>query len=614
MTRRVRCDLNKPICNNCKKGDRDCHFTDDLKFQDEGAKLRKRYAKKSTAEQDHPEPAPFIIENFTISSSSESPDSAPLSEIGEAPDFAWAGAEWPPSTGESRMQGLNNGFSTIPNRNAFFSLLESTKMLAYDDDDMLDEFSDREYPFSVMRHERLGLESSFDTITLNSILISPGLAQEQMLNFFHESLTPKNQLVRVPLPLRSHGRWLGHLPSLTGRNYLLDTAVRAVSLAHMGKLYGSEVFLNESRPYYGKAIRLLNSTLSDSNKGMASETLSATMLLSFYEMFASHSNDSWIKHAGGAGALMKMRGAQRHRYGFDREIFLACRHSIIIESLHKDEPCFLNEPEWLQVSRDIFRDMSVGVDNEDSLELFRLAETFYEEMLKIPEQLYDARNFRIAYKRAQPRFPTTVLFKQELVRRIVTTRANFKSFFAKFEGCLMKLDYGWTSYSSDDPVITRFYQFPNVFVASTCTGYWTVLVMLNFMLMELQKATAPEKENLYKLENKETALDICRSTPYMLTSSFLGPFFCIFGLRICLVAFENAQERDWVMKKLFEIGETHMAMAAHIPGHAPGAGMPRVRASLKEAGKVEEMEQANTNPEWAQPTSSEYLDIKDRTG
>lgn len=48
----------------------------------------------------------------------------------------------------------------------------------------------------------------------------------------------------------------------------------------------------------------------------------------------------------------------------------------------------------------------------------------------------------------------------------------------------------------------------------------------------------------------------------MLSSSFLGPFFIIFGLRISLTALQDKDERDWVVAKLFEIGDTHMAMAS----------------------------------------------------
>ncbi len=97
----------------------------------------------------------------------------------------------------------------------------------------------------------------------------------------------------------------------------------------------------------------------------------------------------------------------------------------------------------------------------------------------------------------------------------------------------------------------------------------------------------------------------------MLTSSFLGPFFCIFGLRVCLVAMESPEERDWVVRKLFEIGETHMAMASHIPGHSPGDAMPRVRRSLTQASKIEEIEHAIGGSELQLPTGGEYLGINE---
>jgi len=38
---------------------------------------------------------------------------------------------------------------------------------------------------------------------------------------------------------------------------------------------------------------------------------------------------SWIKHAGGVGQLMQLRGAHRHREGFDYVMFLAFRGIIV---------------------------------------------------------------------------------------------------------------------------------------------------------------------------------------------------------------------------------------------------------------------------------------------
>ena len=565
VQRRVRCDLARPICNNCKKGNRPCPgYDSDLKFQDEGERLRKRFAKKDS-EAREVTPTPSVTDSINGSSSTESSESTSWPEL----------REW------GRDSSLNSGV-VIPNRNAFFSFLEANKSSR--------QLICETMPLSIGRWGDEGKAVDFNDadqlFQIDSVLLSPSLMQQQLLHQFESSLIPKGpQHTALPQQLRSHGRWLSYLPPLTGRNNLLDTAVRAVCLAHMSRSQGSDMFLRESRPYYGKAIRMLNSTLSDEEDGMSSETLSATIMLSFYEMFASDSNDSWIRHAGGAGALMRARGPDRHRYGFDREIFLAFRHTIVIEAFQKDEHCFLSSPEWRALSRDVHEDIRSSGINLGHMELFDLAEIFYEEMLLIPSILHDSRHFKEAFKKeqGQDRLRQRLELHQSLIQRCNQSRAGLKGFYAKFRGCLVRIGFDITSMVDHDPVVPIHYTYPNVFVASTCTGLWTVLIVLNFVLMELERSL-PGKVALYKVENRECGLEICRSSNYSLTSSFLGPFFIIHGLRVCLLAFEQPDERDWVITKLFEIGESHMAMAAHIPGFHPGDGMPAVRAGMASLG------------------------------
>ena len=560
VQRRVRCDLTRPTCNNCKKGNRPCPgYDSDLKFQDEGERLRKRFAKK---EQKDPETAPAVsaFDSVTTSSSSGSTDSTPLLNIEDL------GRE-PPDPPEQLV--------LVPHRNTFFAFLEAQKNFQTLD---LADISLGSGRWGDDGHT-IDFDDPDHLVKIDSILLSPSLVQQQLLHQLHASLTPSSQSTALPPQLRNHGRWLSYLPPLTGRNRLLDTAVRAVSLAHLARLHTSDVLLNESRPYYGKAIRLLNSALSDEDAGMASETLSATILLSFYEMFASDSNEAWIRHAGGAGALMRMRGPERHRYGFDREIFLAFRHTVVIESFEKDEHCFLSESEWRALSRDVHEDIRSSGINADQMELFDLTEEFYEEMLLLPAILSDSKHFKDAFEKSRDQFRNMADYKNNLIQRCYQSRAGLKGFYAKFRVCLVKLGYDLRSVVSQDPVVPIYYNYSNVFVASTCTGLWTVLIILNFILLELERSN-PGKVALYKVENRDCGFEICRSTSYLLTSSFLGPFFLIHGLRTCLLAFEQPDERDWVISKLFEIGQTHMAMASHIPGFHPGDGMPRVRAVL----------------------------------
>ena len=475
----------------------------------------------------------------------------------------------------------------MPHRNTFFAFLEGNKYvdIAEVDETALGPSTTLMHGYgttgNALMDEELGI--------ISPMMFSPNATQEQMLQLFKSSLAPAMQRMQVPLPLRAHGNWLQFLPPLTGSNLLLDTAVRAVGLAHVGTLHGSDRFLAEARPYYGSALRMLNSAIQDVDTGMSNETLSATMLLSFYEMFAGENNDSWIRHAGGAGALMKIRGPNRHRYGFEREIFMAYRHTIIIEALHKDEACFLKEPEWLQLARDIHEDMRKTDIAAAHMDLFDLAERFYELMLDMPTLMYEARNLRIAKEEQKDKFATTKAFKDDLLHRSHECRSALKTFFTQFEHCLARIGYVWTSYVSGDHVVPIYYDFPNVFISSTCNGYWTVLLVLNGMLMELERSSSSDRVEMYRVECHDLATEICRATAYQLTSSFIGPFFTTFALRACIPFLRESEARTWVIEKLFEIGSTHMSMAKHIPGFAPGAGLPRVRAELAATARLEEL-------------------------
>ncbi len=46
-------------------------------------------------------------------------------------------------------------------------------------------------------------------------------------------------------------------------------------------------------------------------------------------MYMRTENNSWVRHAGGAGRLMQIRGAHRHREGFDHIMFMGYRGIIV---------------------------------------------------------------------------------------------------------------------------------------------------------------------------------------------------------------------------------------------------------------------------------------------
>ncbi|KIV92730.1 hypothetical protein PV10_04001 [Exophiala mesophila] len=546
VQRRVRCDLTRPICKNCAKGNRPCPGYDaDLRIHDEGSKLRKRFGQHneslSKTDVDTSSPA--------TSTSSNSQSTDPLTDemevVAQVPS-----SDWQTSTDFNSSNATFGMFQYEFSPDAQLPLRPAATATAM-----------ATTSNSLLAGGSINFDKSL-AVTVDHGVVSPYLLQEQLLHTFCSGITSQGTSI-LPPAMQNHSRWLTQLPDHFG-SQLLDSAVRAVSMIHIAQTNNSEVFAHESRQFYGAALRLLNKTLTDQSKGMATETLSATVLLSFYEMFASDSNLGWISHAGGAGMLMRLRGPQRHRHGLDRDVYLAYRHTIMIDAFQRDEECFLAQPEWLQMAREVHEDLRADGVSPERLDLFDLAEEFYREYVTIPATFRDARRLPIAAAKMGPK-----KFRVHVTKVLDRTRQHrytIKSIHVRFRDALRRSGLEPSSHMTTDHVFPQQYTYQNVFIASTNVGYWTILILLNIVLKEADNEFHPEKTGLYIMENRDIAQDVCRATPFMLTSSFLGPFFITFALRLCLMIFDPGAERTWVVNRLLEIGATRMKMASDIPG------------------------------------------------
>jgi hypothetical protein len=555
VQRRVRCDLTRPTCNNCKKGNRPCPgYDSNLRIHDEGSKLRQRFA---AAKEE-------VVPTTTVGS--ESPNATSSQSSGSSPEDSWELVTrfTTPDFDENALRPNDKW----PNQlDAVFGFATGQGGTAFDI--LPIQPGNNEFPVSALSN-LYDPDKAF-LMALNGGVYSPYIAQEQLLDSFTNAIGGHGPGI-LPKQMRNHQNWLSQLPGLFGSR-LLDTAVRAVSLIHLGRIQRSEELVQESRQFYGNALHLLNKALTDDKTGMSKETLSATVLLSFYEMFASNSNRSWVQHSGGAALLMRIRGPQRHLTGLDRDIYLAYRHTIIIDAFMRDEACFLAEPEWLDMAKKVHDDLQ-GSLSDARLDIYNLAEEFYLEHLQTPGTLKDSRSLDRARK--QMTTEEFAVHVEMILARARMHRANLKSINLRLRAALSKQGLETAVVPTNDPVFPTQYVFPNVFVASTNTGHWTIMIILNLILKEIEKSVAPEKHALYLMENREMCREICRTTPFMLTSSFLGPFFCIFALRLCLMVFEPGPERAWVVRKLREIGQTHMRMASDIPVFDPERGFDEI--------------------------------------
>ena len=281
--------------------------------------------------------------------------------------------------------------------------------------------------------------------------------------------------MRIAPTFSCHSIWLAQLASRTEASSTLIHAIRAMSLSFLGRQARDENLVRNSRLIYGKTLLLLNKSLQDPIEGLASDTLSATVLLTFFEMLNCTEHKSWVRHAGGAARLIQLRGVERYRTDFDKALFLACRYSMVTESYHTGKGCFLSAAPWRKLSQEIHESSHWKSASEDA------REAFFQEIVHQPEYVMDSVNYMASGGRDR-----SVL--QDLVRRGHMHRSNHKAVHRRFMEALRAEGRGPTEVpsSAGDKVFPVVYRFPGILVASYFCSYWSLLKVLNITLIGLE--------------------------------------------------------------------------------------------------------------------------------
>lgn len=137
-------------------------------------------------------------------------------------------------------------------------------------------------------------------------------------------------------------------------------AIKACGMAALGNAHFTPGAGTWSHHMYGKALNLLNSTLSDRTRSTTDESLIAVNMLSFYEVsflpsicITKNSTDydeqnlcsdgrrsiqSWRRHIEGATQLLKMRGRTQFQTELGRALFRETRNQIVG---HRPESCHM---------------------------------------------------------------------------------------------------------------------------------------------------------------------------------------------------------------------------------------------------------------------------------
>lgn len=421
---------------------------------------------------------------------------------------------------------------------------------------------------SDLEEEEPSIPSSFETTLLVAIL-SPTLNQAQLLSAFIGTLSAKKTPTLKPT-FRYTSLFLGEVVNYAGQSPVLEWAVRAVSLSHLGRQVEDQHLIQLSRQMYRQALLTLNAALQDPMDGLSSKTLAATILLSFYEVINCTEKDSWIRHAGGAGHLMRLRGPERHRSGLGRVCFLAYRHSLVIEAFLSRSATFLAVKPWLDLSREVQKGMP------DRSPISDLVDDFHLLIVEFPGFIQSAQDPNV-----------TIPARRKLLTTGQAHRGNLKVLHKRMMTTLEETDQEIAEQpsASNDQVFPVVYNFPTLAIGSLLCGYWAVLTVINRNLALLENEIAhpptpaelstaetraaparyhlrnsPSDGGKYLEENLHNSRQSCKAAESLSTSAFLGPLYLIFALRVAYNTFESGGEKDWVLNRLEEVS-AHLGIA-----------------------------------------------------
>jgi len=302
----------------------------------------------------------------------------------------------------------------------------------------------------------------------------PTVYQDQLLSNFIDSVRSKS----IDPTFRCHSRWLGEIAERGTRSSALVWAIRAISLSTSGRQAGDEDLVQASRRVYGKSLLKLNDAIKDPEEGLSTDTLCATVILSFYEVFNCTDQNSRIKHAGGTGHLIRLRGPDRHRSDFGCSVFIACRHSLIMEAFSTRTPCFLDAPPWRKLCREIQRTSSwqtpISGVNED----------FFQEIVTQPGYLGTAVSAVL-----DPNSNLEDL--KNLLARAYAHRAILRDLFERLCNALKKagLDRKVRPASPQGNKATPFpllYEYPDIHIAAMYCGFYNISTAINVSIIGLE--------------------------------------------------------------------------------------------------------------------------------
>ncbi|KAE8445894.1 hypothetical protein EG329_012673 [Mollisiaceae sp. DMI_Dod_QoI] len=335
--------------------------------------------------------------------------------------------------------------------------------------------------------------------------------------------------------------------------------VRALGTLFFGRAHCQQDITTMGYDLYGQALISLNTDIQDAETAWSLSVVKSAMVLELYEMIAFNPASGWLKHAGGVGRLIELRGPWRHQPPEARRLFEATRQLIALESLAKRKRCFLESSEWKTIPwalepdsklniyylHDILCDIPGLMEDANMLQSSELSpEDFTTHHTVLSENIFSCLKtlyeWRVSWQRQNPDSCWEVLSTE--LSRSAGTQALF-------------------------PIVFQFTSLPAATDIALYNAVLLLLLRLGFQVIGPQfdfslAISSPQDINYGPLippglapDARSVAIEICKSVDYHLVDDRrgAGAFFLLFPLRVAWQALHPASPEAVWLKSIMSI-------------------------------------------------------------
>ncbi|KAK9779624.1 hypothetical protein SCAR479_03690 [Seiridium cardinale] len=331
------------------------------------------------------------------------------------------------------------------------------------------------------------------------------------------------------------GTWISDVASRLDQSPLLETAICAFTQHLLGKVNHDELVVAQSRTPYGCALNYLQQSLNHPQKWRLPETLGASLILCFYELFAGTTTpDSWMQHAKGVTRLIQLRGSAAYVEEWEHSMLLSFRPIIIMNALFSGEDCFLADEPWQSVMRHkpgVPTNTIVGkIISPDGLDV---GDRYFQLLARLPGILRHGYALREANARQEPIDIQKALLLAESTQQVHT---GFLEWYPR----LLSIEPEPTEIPSKDPasIFPHVLHYGSPWMGALYMGYWASMLILQEILIQCR----------YPVDFRETNSDLAQNILKSIENvghGVMGAFRCGYSLRIAF-EFVDDRQKAWI--------------------------------------------------------------------